>query len=97
MGDLNLIDPNVGLVPINKKLVDSCEVVDSQYSREAKEIGTHRFGSRRLDYIFVDPNYFSVLEAGLAPEQYRTASDHIGYFACVRPKYKEHGINVPEE
>ena len=97
MGDLNLIDPKVGLVPINKKLVDSCEVVDSQYSREAKEIGTHRFGSRRLDYIFVDPNYFSVLEAGLAPEQYRTASDHIGYFACVRPKYKEHGINVPEE
>jgi endonuclease/exonuclease/phosphatase family metal-dependent hydrolase len=86
MGDLNLIDPDDGLAPIKKKLVDTCEMVDSEYSQEAKEIGTHRFGSRRLDYIFVDPNYFSVLEAGLAPEQYRNASDHIGYFACVRPK-----------
>ena len=89
MGDLNLIDPDDELAPIKKKLVDTCEMVDSEYSREAKEIGTYRFGSRRLDYIFVDPNYFSVLEAGLAPEQYRNASDHIGYFACVRSKSKE--------
>ena len=89
MGDLNLIDPDDELAPIKKKLVDTCEMVDSEYSREAKEIGTYRFGSRRLDYIFVDPNYFSVLEAGLAPEQYRNASDHIGYFACVRSKNKE--------
>ena len=89
MGDLNLIDPDDGLAPIKKRLVDTCEMVDSEYSQEAKEIGTYRFGSRRLDYIFVDPNYFSPVEAGLAPEQYRNASDHIGYFACVRPKSKE--------
>jgi endonuclease/exonuclease/phosphatase family metal-dependent hydrolase len=97
MGDLNLIDPDDGLAPIKEKLVDTCEVVDTKSSQEAKEIGTHRFGSKRLDYIFVDPNYFSVLEAGLAPEQHRSASDHIGYFACVRPKHKEHGMNVPDE
>jgi endonuclease/exonuclease/phosphatase family metal-dependent hydrolase len=96
MGDFNLIDPDDGLTPIKKKLVDTCEVVDTKNSQEAEEIGTHRFGSKRLDYIFVDPNYFSVLEAGLAPEQHWSASDHIGYFACVRPKYKEHGVNVPE-
>jgi endonuclease/exonuclease/phosphatase family metal-dependent hydrolase len=89
MGDLNLIDPDAGLAPIKTKLVDTCEVVDSEYSQEAKEIGTYRFGSRRLDYIFIDPNYFSVLEAGLAPEPYRNASDHIGYFACVSSKSKE--------
>jgi len=71
--------------------------VDTKSSQEAKEIGTHRFGSKRLDYIFVDPNYFSVLEAGLAPEQHRSASDHIGYFACVRPRPKEHGVNIPDE
>ena len=86
MGDLNLIDPDAGLAPIKKKLVDTCEMVDSEYSQEANEIGTYRFGSRRLDYIFVDPNYFSAVEAGLAPEPYRNASDHLGYFACVRPK-----------
>jgi endonuclease/exonuclease/phosphatase family metal-dependent hydrolase len=89
MGDLNLIDPDDGLAPIKKNLIDTCEVVDSKFAREAKDIGTHRFGSKRLDYIFVDPNYFSVLEAGLVAEEYRGASDHIGYFACVRPKSKE--------
>jgi endonuclease/exonuclease/phosphatase family metal-dependent hydrolase len=85
MGDLNLIDPDDGLGPIKTKLADTCEVVVTDFSREAKAIGTHRFGSKRLDYIFVDPNHFSVLEAGLLPEEHRSASDHIGYFACVRP------------
>ncbi len=92
MGDLNLIDPDAGLIPIKKKLIDTCEVVDTEFSQEAKEIGTHRFGSKRLDYIFVDPNHFSVLEAGLVPEEHRSASDHIGYFACVRPKSKESDV-----
>ena len=97
MGDLNLIDPEDGLAPIKMKLVDTCEVVDTECSQEAREIGTHRFGSQRLDYIFVDPNRFSVLEAGLVPEEYRSASDHIGYFACVRPKHKEQAVNVSDE
>ena len=97
MGDFNLIDPDDGLSPITKKLVDTCEVVDTKSSQEAKEIGTHRFGSKRLDYIFVEPNSFSVLEAGLVPKEHRSASDHIGYFACVRPKPKEHGVNIPDE
>ena len=89
MGDLNLIDPDDELTSIKKRLVDTCEVVNSEFSQEAKEIGTHRFGSKRLDYIFVDPNYFSVVEAGLLPEEHRRASDHIGYFACVKLKSKE--------
>lgn len=83
MGDLNLIDPDHGLAPIKTKLIDTCEVVDTKCSREAKERGTYRFGSKRIDYIFVDPVYFTVLEAGLVPEEHRSASDHIGYFACV--------------
>jgi endonuclease/exonuclease/phosphatase family metal-dependent hydrolase len=86
MGDLNLINPDDGLAPIKMKLVDTCELVDSERSKEAKELGTHRFGSKRLDYIFVDPHHFSVLEAGLLPEKHRSASDHIGYFACVTLK-----------
>jgi endonuclease/exonuclease/phosphatase family metal-dependent hydrolase len=92
MGDLNLIDPKDGLAPIKIKLVDTCEAVDTKFSQEAKEAGTHRFGSKRLDYIFVEPNHFSVLEAGLVPEEHRNASDHIGYFACVRPKSKENDV-----
>jgi endonuclease/exonuclease/phosphatase family metal-dependent hydrolase len=96
MGDLNLIDPADGLGPIKTKLVDTCEVVDTKYSQEAKDIGTHRFGSKRLDYIFVDPNHFSVLEAGLLPEEHRSASDHIGYFACVRLEHKKQGVKVSD-
>ena len=86
MGDFNLVDPDTELAPIKEKLADTCELVDTEFSQEAKEVGTHRFGSKRLDYIFVDPNYFSVMEAGLVPEQHRSASDHFGYFACVTPK-----------
>jgi endonuclease/exonuclease/phosphatase family metal-dependent hydrolase len=89
MGDFNLIDPDDGFTPIKNKLIDTCEVVDTKFAQEAKKIGTHRFGSKRLDYIFVEPNFFSVLEAGLVPKEHRSASDHLGYFACVRAKSKE--------
>ena len=86
MGDLNLVDPGHGLSPIRKKLIDTCDAVDTQGSQEARQKGTFRFGSRRIDYIFVDPNYFVVTDCGLAPKAYRDASDHIAYFACVTLK-----------
>ena len=86
MGDLNLVDPDHGLSPIRKRLIDTCDAVDTQGSREARQEGTFRFGSRRIDYIFVDPDYFAVTDCGLAPKAYRDASDHIAYFACVTLK-----------
>ena len=89
MGDLNLINPTRGLVPIRTKLIDTCEAVNTKGSQEARQRGTYKFSSRRLDYIFVDPNQFVVIDAGLAPETYRRASDHIAYFAWVTPKNGE--------
>ena len=86
MGDLNLIDPEEGLAPMRTKLVDTCEAVDTKGSREVKQRGTFRFGSKRIDYIFVDLDYFTVLDAGLTPEEHRKASDHLAYFACVTLK-----------
>jgi endonuclease/exonuclease/phosphatase family metal-dependent hydrolase len=83
MGDLNLIDPEDGLAPIRTEFIDTCEAVDTRGSREAKQRGTFRFGSKRIDYIFVDPNYFKVLDVGLTAEEHREPSDHLAYFACV--------------
>jgi len=86
MGDLNLIDPEDGLTPVRTEFIDTCEAVDSKGSREVKQRGTFRFGSKRIDYIFVDPDYFTVLDVGLTPEEHRKASDHLAYFACVTVK-----------
>ena len=86
MGDLNLIDPEEGLAPMRAELIDTCEAVDSKGSREAKQRGTFRFGSKRIDYIFVDPEYFTVLDVGLTAKEHRKASDHLAYFACVTLK-----------
>ena len=83
MGDLNLIDPEKGLAPMRAELIDTCEAVDTKGSREAKQRGTFRFGSKRIDYIFIDPDYFTVLDVGLTAEEHRKASDHLAYFACV--------------
>jgi endonuclease/exonuclease/phosphatase family metal-dependent hydrolase len=88
IGDLNLIDPEDGLAPIRTELIDTCEAVDTKGSREAKQRGTFRFGSKRIDYIFVDPDYFTVLDVGLTPEEHREPSDHLAYFACVTFKDK---------
>jgi len=86
MGDLNLIDPEEGLAPMRAELIDTCEAVNTKGSREAKQRGTFRFGSKRIDYIFVDPDYFTVLDVGLTPEEHREPSDHLAYFACVEVK-----------
>ena len=39
---------------------------------------------KRIDYILVDKGRFDVLAAGLIDEKYRSASDHLGYYAVVR-------------
>ncbi|MEE9529978.1 MAG: endonuclease/exonuclease/phosphatase family protein [Syntrophobacteria bacterium] len=86
MGDLNLVDPEDGLAPIRTEFIDTCEAVDTRGSRETKQRGTFRFRSKRIDYIFVDPDYFTVLDVGLTPEEHREPSDHLAYFACVTVK-----------
>ena len=52
-------------------------------SHEAKQRGAFRFSSKQIDYIFVDPDYFTVLDVGLTPEEHREPYDHLAYFTCV--------------
>ena len=87
LGDLNLTESAHELKPIQQEMIDTCTAVDTDGSKEAKMVGTVlRFSNYRIDYIFVDPRSFSVRDVGLIPEEYRSASDHIAYFACVTLK-----------
>jgi len=86
MGDLNLITYERQLVPLRDRLLDTCLAVTTAASQEVRTTGTFRFGSTRLDYIFVDPGHFSVNYVGLARKELRGASDHIPYFACLTLK-----------
>ncbi len=87
MGDLNRTERAYELKPIHVKMIDTCKAVDTHGSRDVKKIGTVlRFSNYRIDYIFVDPKSFEVRDAGLIPEKYRNASDHIAYFTCVTLK-----------
>lgn len=85
LGDLNLDPDDPLLYPLKERLADSCQLAQTRLSEEAKMKGSLLKGDRRVDYIWIEPRFFTVQEAGLTPEPYRTISDHIGYFADVLP------------
>lgn len=84
MGDLNRTEHAYELKPIYERMIDTCTAVDTDGSKHVKKIGTVLgFSNYRIDYIFVDPIFFKVRDVGLIPEDHRSASDHIAYFARV--------------
>lgn len=85
-GDFNCTPNHPALTPIKNKYIDSCRAIRTSVSAEAESHGTVLKGSGRIDYIFVDPRYWIVGEAGLLPEAHRRVSDHIGFFADIAPK-----------
>ena len=85
LGDLNLRPDDPILHPLKERLADSCQLVQTRLSEEANMKGSLLKGGMRVDYIWVEPRFFKVLEAGLIPEPHRRISDHIGYFADVLP------------
>jgi endonuclease/exonuclease/phosphatase family metal-dependent hydrolase len=91
MGDFNREQHHSEMKPIQDKFNDTCLAVDTETSKYVKETGTKIGGTAsglRIDYIFVDPEFFEVKNAGIVKE-YRDASDHYAYFADVVPKIKE--------
>ena len=87
MGDLNRTERAYELGPIYERMIDTCEAVDTEGSRDARKAGTvSTFPNYRIDYVFVDPRSFEVRDAGLIPERHRRASDHFAYFACITLK-----------
>ncbi len=70
---------------IENRFVDTATAAGTKGAREAQRWGTFVRSKRRIDYIFIDPRYFDVLDAGvmLPPVP---ASDHRAYFARLRRK-----------
>jgi endonuclease/exonuclease/phosphatase family metal-dependent hydrolase len=85
MGDFNCLSDDDGLGAVHRHWVDSCRAAATVASREADRLGTLLGRQARIDHIFIDPRFHRVLDAGLVSGDHRRVSDHIGYFADVRP------------
>jgi len=85
LGDLNLGPDDPLLQPLKERLSDSCQLARTRLSEEANMKGSLLKGDMRVDYIWIEPQFFTVQEAGLIAEPHRKVSDHIGYFADVLP------------
>jgi endonuclease/exonuclease/phosphatase family metal-dependent hydrolase len=84
IGDFNCTPDNPALKPLKYKWLDTCqEAITTPGGTEADSIGTFMGNTKRIDYIFVDRDCFSICEVGLLPEAHRRISDHIGYFADI--------------
>ncbi len=82
IGDFNFTSKNSGgrLEMITKRFVDTATAVHTENARDALFWGTFVRSKRRIDYIFSDPRYFTVADAGVTlPKE--PASDHRAYFA----------------
>ena len=85
MGDFNLKPYRNELNSIKSIYIDSCEKPNTVNSARADTRGTlYQYGYSRIDYIFIDSQKFIVEDAGLAPQEFWEASDHIAYWAKVK-------------
>ena len=63
------------------------EAKASEYA--AQKQGSPAFGIG-IDYVFVDPHYFTVKDAGIVSRDHWHASDHLAYYAQIALKYQNH-------
>ena len=84
LGDFNRSDWDYEMEPVHDSLIDTCKAVSTENSKNVVTVGT---GFGRIDYIFVQDKYFTVLDAGIVSvKKYRYASDHIAYYSIVKIK-----------
>jgi len=84
IGDFNMLplDPRTSLITQKSGFSDSAgpEI-------PGRMIGTWNSPSgMRIDYVFVQPNYFNVLDAALVSDEHHGASDHIAYYTKIKWK-----------
>lgn len=85
MGDFNLKPYRNELSSIKGLYIDSCEKPNTVNSARADTRGTlYQYGYSRIDYIFIDSQKLIVEDAGLVPQEFWEASDHIAYWAKVK-------------
>ena len=87
LGDFNRRHENRVLAPIQAEFIDTCLAVTTESSKHVMTEGT---GYGRIDYIFVQDNFFSVIDVGIASSgEYFDASDHYAYYSILKTKYEK--------
>ena len=86
IGDLNMnpYDPRLEL--LRGRFIDSAMAVETESAKNSRNTGTF-LGLGRIDYVLVDPRYFSVKDAGIISREHWNASDHIAYYARITPEF----------
>ena len=84
IGDLNVGPISVWSGPLADRFFDSARGLDTAESRAPT------FGTRRIDYVLVDPRFFVVQEGGLISGEHWAASDHRAYYARLRLRVRTH-------
>ncbi len=83
MGDFNVDPDDSRLGLLRSRFVDTVTAVNTKNAESVRENGTFFASERRIDYVFVNPLRFKVLDVGLIPYEHWEASDHLGYYARV--------------
>lgn len=83
MGDFNVDPDDSRLGLLRPRFVDTVTAVNTKNAEYVRDEGTFFSSQRRIDYVFVNPLRFKVLDVGLIPYEHWEASDHLGYYARV--------------
>ncbi len=91
LGDFNSPPHAARLAPVKARFADVAEIASTKAAAAARHHPTFMrdgvlVSAARLDYIFMDPKYFEVLDVRLLDRAYWAASDHIGVTAVLSLK-----------
>ena len=86
IGDFNITPNDQRLAPVTKKFIDTASVIKTDRAKEVLKRGTFYPAKKRIDYVFAEKQYFTVLDAYLGANEHRTASDHIAYITKLTLK-----------
>lgn len=84
IGDFNITPNDPRLDPVGIKYIDTAIAVRTEGAKEALKRGTFYSAKKRIDYVFAEKQYFTVVDAYLGAKKHRKASDHIAYIARLR-------------
>lgn len=87
IGDVNISPTESGgrLELITGRFVDTSAAVKTKSAQDVKNAGTVFYSGRQVDYVFSDPRFFTVEDAGITQQQV-PASGHLSYFAKLKWK-----------
>ena len=86
IGDFNITPNDPRLAPVMAKYIDTAMAVKNEKAKEVLKRGTFYPAKKRIDYVFAEKQYFTVLDAYLGAKEHRTASDHIAYITRLTLK-----------